>query len=93
VEGALEFSCRRLIPSGLVGLMLIGSPPAVSILTADNPRDAFVKSWKGSRVLVEQVLYTLVYSERSPIGTPPRLRSSGRCRSRSRSPNALSLRI
>ena len=66
----MRFSCCRWIVTGLVGLLFVGFSPTVSILTAaDSPRDAFVKSWKGSRVVVKQVLYTLIYSERSPVGS------------------------
>jgi hypothetical protein len=41
---------------------------AVSVLSAENPQQAFAKNWEGRTVVLKQTLYTLVYDERSRIG-------------------------
>jgi hypothetical protein len=35
---------------------------------AENPRQAFVKAWKGQSVVVKSALYSLVYNERGLMG-------------------------
>ena len=38
-------------------------------VTAENPRDAFAKAWKGQTVVVKTMLYSLIYNERGKLGT------------------------
>jgi hypothetical protein len=37
-------------------------------VNAENPRQAFVKAWKGQSVVVKTALYSLVYNERGTLG-------------------------
>lgn len=37
-------------------------------VNADNPRQAFVKAWKGQPVVVKAPLYSLVFNERGTLG-------------------------
>jgi hypothetical protein len=37
-------------------------------VTAESPRQAFVKAWRGQAVLVKTALYSLVYNERGMLG-------------------------
>jgi hypothetical protein len=36
---------------------------------ADKPQEAFVKSWEGRSVVVKRTLFTLIYNDKSAIGT------------------------
>ena len=46
-------------------LALVGMTTPV---TAESPRNAFVKAWKGQAVVVKTTLYSLVYNERGTLG-------------------------
>lgn len=62
----------------LVGFLLIGvSPMASTVRAADSQKDAFIKSLRGSRVVVKQVLYTLIYTERGLAGNMSDTRRAG----------------
>jgi hypothetical protein len=37
-------------------------------VSAESPREAFVKAWKGQSVVVKTTLYSLVYNERGRLG-------------------------
>jgi hypothetical protein len=53
-----------------VTLAFIVLAAAVSALAAaESPQQAFTRSWEGRTVVLKQPLYTLVYDERSRIGT------------------------
>lgn len=71
--------CRSIVRAGtLFGFLLMSaSPTASTLLAADNQKDAFIKNWKSSRVVVKQVLYTLIYTERSLIGNMSDPRRAG----------------
>src|SRR5262245_28760315 len=45
--------------------------------SADQPRESFVGSWKGKRLVIRRTLTTLVYNERSRRGTLHRNRRAG----------------
>ena len=54
---------KRALVSSLVAVAAVG--PATA---ADNPQQAFIKSWEGRTVVVRNTLYTLVYNERGKLG-------------------------
>src|SRR5262249_62000045 len=45
--------------------------------SADQPRESFVGSWKGKRLVIRRTLATLGYNERSRRGTLHRSRLAG----------------
>lgn len=62
-------SCRSLV--GVTpGVLLLGfsSIASITLTAAESPKDTFINRWKGSRVVVKQVLYTLTYAERGLTG-------------------------
>lgn len=69
--------CRSIVVA-LVGFLLIAASPTASTLrAADSPKDTFIRSWKGSRVVVKQALYTLLYTERGLTGNMSGARRDG----------------
>ena len=56
---------RRLF--GALGIALLCAGAVV--IAGDRAQEAFVKSWVGNRVIVKKSLFTLVYNDRSVIGT------------------------
>jgi len=46
-------------------------------LSAENPQQAFVKSWEGQEVVVKRTLYALVYNERGRLGNTYGARRDG----------------
>jgi hypothetical protein len=50
----------------IVTLVLLASMDTA--IHAENPRQAFVKAWKGQSVVVKTTLYSLVYNERGRMG-------------------------
>jgi hypothetical protein len=47
----------------LLVMAILGTP-----VSADSPRQAFVKAWKGQPVVVRTALYSLVFNERGTLG-------------------------
>ena len=58
----------------VVMTLLIASPAALS---ADNARDALVRTWEGRTVTLRRPLYTLIYNERGKLGTTHNGRRDG----------------
>ena len=56
---------RRRLMALIITLLSFGA-----VLNAgDSPQDAFVKNWVGRSVVVKRTLFTLVYNDKSVIGT------------------------
>jgi hypothetical protein len=56
---------RRRLTALIVTLLSFGA-----VLNAgDSPQEAFVKSWVGRSVVVKRTLFTLVYNDKSVLGT------------------------
>ena len=59
----------------LIGVVVLVSACAVqSVAASDDPRKDFENRWEGRHVVVKQTLLTLIYDQRSRLGTTSRKR-------------------
>ena len=66
------------LPKSLaVCLILLSLVPFTSLEAADSPTEAFRREWQGRMVTVQRILLTLVYDERSRLGTTTRGKREG----------------
>jgi hypothetical protein len=49
-------------------IALLAVVSMTTAVAAENPRQAFVKAWKGQSITVKTTLYSLVYNERGTLG-------------------------
>ena len=68
----MSLFARRLAAS----IVALASVSGVE-LSAENPQQAFVKSWEGQEVVVKRTLYALVYNERGRLGNTYGARRDG----------------
>ncbi len=70
---------RHLTTAGLrtVACAVVFASGICLTSAADSPQQAYARSWAGTRVMVRQPLYTLVYNERGRMGKTYRARRAG----------------
>jgi hypothetical protein len=70
----------RFVPipkSFALAILLLSLAPAIPLGAAETPASAFKREWQGRMVTVQRMLLTLVYDERSRVGSTTRGKREG----------------